>query len=857
MTKLVIVESPTKAKTIRGYLPEDFRVEASMGHVRDLPSSASEIPAKVKKEPWARLGVNVEQEFEPLYVIPTSKKKVVSELRKIVKDAEELWLATDEDREGESIGWHLTEVLKHKGPVRRMVFHEITREAILEALQNTRDIDLSLVRAQEARRILDRLVGYTLSPLLWKKIAPRLSAGRVQSAAVRLLVLRERQRRAFHPASYWNLKATLAKRPTEAHPNGFDSHLQSVGGVKLATGRDFNEDTGELQAGKNLLVLDQGQAEELAKRLQQSAWRVGDIEEKQASRTPAPPFTTATLQMEANRKLGLVANDTMRTAQKLYENGYITYMRADSVNLSDQAIEAARERIKDLYGESFLSERPRRYKTKAKGAQEAHEAIRPAGAEMPPADMLPLDGREKALYELIWKRSIATQMAPARLRFQTVTIEVEDAVFRASGRLVDFPGFFRAYVEGSDDPEAALDDQEVRLPELKVGEEVDCKEVLPQGHETKPPARYTEATLVKALEAEGVGRPSTYAAIIGTVVHRGYVFRQRKELVPTFTAFSVTQLLEEHFPRLVDLHFTAEMERKLDDIAAGGTEWLDFLGQFFLGDSGLSQRVKEKEASVDPRTIVAVRLPEFEAEVRIGQYGPFLLWGEGEDRKTTSLPPDLPPADLTSQIIQRLMNQKTNGPEKLCTDPETDLPVFLKVGPYGPYVQLGEDTQNGKKPKRISLLKGMKLEEVEMEVALKLLSLPRTLGKHPETGKVVKASVGRFGPYLLHDRKYASLKDPQRVLDIELDEAVQLLAAAKERGGRGSKKTIKELGDHPDDGKPVRVMDGAYGPYVKHGRINATLPKDVIPEDVTMELAVELIANKKASKRGRRPRKSG
>ena len=858
MSKLLIVESPTKAKTIRGYLPEEFHVEASMGHVRDLPSSASEIPAEVKGEAWARLGVNVDQDFDPLYVIPGAKRKVVSELRKLVKEADELWLATDEDREGESIGWHLTEVLGYKGPVKRMVFHEITREAIRAALSNTRDIDINLVRAQEARRILDRLVGYTLSPLLWKKIAPRLSAGRVQSVAVRLLVMRERQRRAFTTASFWDLKADLRKRPGGA-ANRFEAQLQAVGGKRLARGADFDEQTGQVPEAKakDLLVLDQAGAAELAKRLLTGAWRVTDIDEKRATRTPAPPFTTATLQMEANRKLGLGAGDTMRLAQRLYENGHITYMRTDSVNLSDQAVDAARTRIRDLYGESYLSDKPRRYQTKSKGAQEAHEAIRPAGAEMLPADQLPLTGREKSLYDLIWKRAIATQMAPAQVRFQNVTIEVEDAVFRASGRRVDFPGFFRAYVEGSDDPEAALEDQEVHLPALEVGEEIDCRKLEPQSHETKPPARYTEATLVKALEAEGIGRPSTYASIISTIINRGYVFRQRKELVPTFTAFSVTFMLENHFPRLVDLHFTAEMEQTLDDIATGDVAWLDFLRQFYLGETGLAEQVKQKEATVDPRTIVAVDVPEKQAEVRIGQFGPFLLWGEGEDRNTASLPNELAPSELTPEMVERLKQQKIDGPEQMGTDPETGLPIYLKVGPYGPYVQLGEDAENGKKPKRISLLKGMKLDDVEMDTALKLLSLPRNLGKHPETGKVVKVSVGRFGPYVLHDRKYVSIKDPIRVLDIELDEAVELIRNAPDKGARGGRKTLKELGDHPEDGKPVRVMDGAYGPYVKHGRINATLPKDLIPEDVSLELAVELIAKKKAKKAGGRGAKSG
>jgi DNA topoisomerase I len=844
MTKLVIVESPTKAKTIRSFLPKEYHVEASMGHVRDLPSSASEIPPKVKKEAWARLGVNVDKGFEPLYVIPVSKKKVVATLRQLAKEADELYLATDEDREGESIGWHLAEVLQSKVPVKRMVFHEITREAIEQALTATRQIDLNLVHAQEARRILDRLVGYSLSPLLWKKIAPRLSAGRVQSVAVRLLVLRERQRRAFCSGVYWDLKANLNKRP-DSESSRFEAQIVAVNGTRLATGRDFDESTGHIPPEKKLLLLDQAQAEVLKDRLLQGTWKVEEIDEKEATRTPYPPFTTASLQMEANRKLGLAASETMRTAQKLYENGHITYMRTDSVNLSEEAITAARQRIKDLYGEEYLSAEPRRYKTTAKGAQEAHEAIRPAGQQMLPPDELPLEGREKALYDLIWKRAIATQMAPARLRFQTVTISVDGATFKASGRRVDFAGFFRAYVEGSDDPEAALEHQESPLPALSVGEVVDCRELSPLGHETKPPARYTEATLVKALESEGIGRPSTYATIIGTIVDRGYVIRQRKELVPTFTAFSVTMLLEAHFPELVDAQFTAQMEQKLDNIATGDATWLDYLHQFYLGDKGLANQLKEKEASIDPRLIVALELQDPKAEVRIGQFGPFLLWTEGEQRFTASIPSDIPPSELEPDLVRRLMLQKTEGPAKLADDPTTGEPIYLKMGPYGPYVQRGENGDSGEKPKRASLLKGMKLDEVNLEMALRLLSLPRMLGQHPTTDKVVKASVGRFGPYVQHDRKYASIKDPMHVLDIGLDEAVALLDAVKEKGGAASKKTIKELGVHPKDGKPIRVMEGRYGPYVNHARTNATLPKDALPEDVTIEEALQLLAAKK------------
>lgn len=853
MKKLVIVESPTKAKTIRNFLPPGFQVEASMGHVRDLPSSAAEVPKNLKKESWTRLGVNVEQDFEPLYVVPSAKKPTITALKKLVKEAEELLLATDEDREGESIGWHLTEALKPRCPVRRMVFHEITREAIQASLDTTRGLDMGLVRAQEARRILDRLVGYTLSPLLWKKIAPKLSAGRVQSVAVRLLVQRERERRAFCKAEYRDIKALLNKQPDEPD-HRFEAQLHSVDGKRLATGRDFDENTGKLPTGKDLLLLSREQAEDLSKRLMGSDWRVSDIEEKAATRTPSPPFTTATLQMEANRKMGLGARETMRVAQRLYESGHITYMRTDSVNLSDEAINAARSRIQDLYGDKYLNPTARRYKTKAKGAQEAHEAIRPAGQKMLPADRLPLKGQERALYDLIWKRAIATQMTAAQLRFSSVSITAEEALFRANGRRVEFPGFFRAYVEGSDDPEAALEHQEAPLPHLTVGEVVDCRELKPQDHETKPPARYTEATLVKALESEGIGRPSTYAAIIHTIFDRRYGFKQRKELVPTFTAFAVIRLLEEHFPELVDLHFTAGMEEKLDNIAAGDEGWLDYLRQFYLGDTGLAQQIKDKEESVDPRTIFAASLSDPDGQVRIGQFGPFLLWEDNGQRMTASLPPDIPPADLTSELVQRLMTQKVEGPEVLTSDPETGKPIFLKVGPYGPYVQLGENGDNGKKPKRVSLLKGMEPDDVDHHMALKLLSLPRNLGKHPETNKVVKASVGRYGPYILHDKKYVSIKEPLRVLDIELEEAVEMIKNAPAKRGQSSKKTLKELGPHPEDGKEIRVLEGRYGPYVNHGRINATLPKDTAPDNVNISLALELLAARKA-KKGKRAKK--
>ena len=854
MTKLVIVESPTKAKTIRNYLPKEYHVEASMGHVRDLPASAAEVPEEHKGQPWSRLGVNVEQAFDPLYVIPATKKKVVAELRKALKNADELILATDEDREGESIGWHLYEVLKPKVPVRRMVFHEITREAIQKALKETRAIDQDLVHAQETRRILDRLVGYTVSPLLWKKIARGLSAGRVQSVAVRLLVLRERERRAFRSGTYWDLKALLNKRPDQPN-HRFEANLISVGGVRVASGKDFDENTGRVADAKNVLLLDQRQSEALRDRLLKGLWRVTDLEEKEATRSPSAPFTTSTLQQEANRKLGMGAKETMRVAQKLYEEGYITYMRTDSVNLSEQAVQAARQRVTELYGAQYLSDKPRHYATKTKNAQEAHEAIRPAGDQMRPADALPISGDERRLYDLIWKRTVATQMANARLKFTTATIGVEDALFRASGRTVLFAGFFRAYVEGSDDPEAALESQDAPLPPLVVDEQVDCRDLEAVGHETKPPARYTEATLVKALEAEGIGRPSTYASIIDTIQQRGYVFKQRKELVPTFTAFAVTELLEDHFNDLVDLNFTATMEQKLDDIANGEADWLAYLRQFYQGEGGLENQVKVKEAGIDARLASGVTLEDLSAEVRIGQFGPFLVKEVNGERLTAGLPPDLPPADLSEAMVEQLLSQKLDGPQNLGADPVTERPVLLKVGPYGPYVQLGEESADSKaKPKRVSLLKGMEAGSIDLNMALQLLNLPRSLGEHPETGKEVKAGVGRFGPYVVYDGAFVSLKASDSVLDIELDRALELIASAAEHKGKrgasgstGGKNVLKVLGDHPDGG-PVQVLDGKYGPYVSYQKINVTLPKEMKPEEVTLPQALAWLTEKAGTK---------
>ena len=854
MSTLVIVESPTKARTIRNYLPEGYRVEASMGHVRDLPSSADEIPPSVKEKEWAQLGVNVEENFEPLYVVPKKKKKVVKELKEALKQADELILATDEDREGESISWHLRQLLKPKVPIKRMVFHEITREAIREALKNCRNLDENLIRAQETRRILDRLVGYTLSPLLWKKIAWGLSAGRVQSVAVRLLVQRERKRRAFQSGDYWDLKAILKQ---DKNKNSFEAKLIALGGKKLATGSDFDPNTGKIAQGRDVVLLNEAQATALKERIEDKTWKVAKTEERPTKRKPAPPFTTSTLQQEANRKLGISARETMRTAQRLYEEGYITYMRTDSVHLSDQAIAAARTCVEQMYGKEYLSAKPRQYTTKSKGAQEAHEAIRPAGSSFRTPRETGLSGRELALYDLIWKRTVASQMAEARLTQINVDIEVEDALFRASGKRIDFPGFFRAYVEGSDDPEAALENQEVILPTLKVGDTPTCTQLDAIGHETQPPARYTEASLVKTLESEGVGRPSTYATILGTIIDRGYAQMRSKALIPTFTAFAVVSLLEEHFPDLVDTGFTSKMEQTLDEIATGEAQWLPYLQSFYLGEEGLESQVKVRESQIDPSVAKTVALENLEVTVRIGKFGPYIEAKNGDGALKASIPPDLTPADLNPEQVEVLLRQKTEGPDKLGLDPETGEPIYLLMGGYGPYVQLGEATEENKKPKRASLPKGVKPEEVTLEMAVGLLSLPRTLGTHPETGAKIQAGLGRFGPYVVHNqgkegKDYRSLKAEDDVLTISLERALELLAQPKRtRGGsRGSaKKPLRELGVHPEDKEPVNIYDGPYGPYVKHGKINAGIPEGETVETLTLEKALELLAQKAATKK--------
>lgn len=840
---LVIVESPAKAKKIGHFLGKDYVVRASVGHVRDLPAKAAQIPAAVKKESWATLGVNVEKDFEPLYVIPPEKKKLIKELKSILKDSQELIIATDEDREGESIGWHLVQLLEPNVNVKRMVFSEITKSAIIGALEETRNINEEMVEAQETRRVLDRLYGYTLSPLLWKKIARGLSAGRVQSVAVRLLVIRELERLAFKSGSYWDLKAELKKEQGTT----FEATLHSLGDKRLATGKDFDETTGKLKPEANVLLLDQEQAENLQARLKTTPWIVSNVEERFSKRNPPAPFITSSLQQEANRKLGMSARQTMQTAQRLYENGHITYMRTDSVTLSGEAIKAARGKIVDLYGKEYLSPSPRQYTGKSKNAQEAHEAIRPAGTGMKTPEEIGVSGPEFKLYSMIWKRTMASQMAEAQLKFLNVTITADDAHFRATGRQVVFPGFFRAYVEGSDDPGAAMDDKDAMLPPLVKDETLGCNQLDSLEHVTKPPARYTEASLVRMLEAEGIGRPSTYASIIGTIQDRGYVRKEGNQLTPTFTAMAVTRLLEENFPNLVDTKFTAEMEQTLDDISNGQAERLPYLVQFYRGENGLDSQVKSHEENIDPRKACTLHFEGLQADIRVGRYGPYLEKEENGELVTASLPQEICPADVTDELSEKLFELKARGPQSLGIHPTEGLSIFILSGPFGPYLQMGEkqEDEDAPKPKRVSIPKNIEPLDVDLALAIKLLELPRTVGQHPEDGKVVKAGVGRFGPYVQHDGKYKSLGKDHDVLTVGLTEAVELLKLARSKTGP---KPIKELGKHPDDDTVIAIFEGRYGAYVKHGKINATIPKDYDIDSVTMEDALGWIEIKAAKK---------
>ncbi len=871
---LVIVESPAKARTLSRFLGKDYRIEASYGHIRDLPDSASEVPKDIKGESWGRMGVDTDGDFTPHYVVPADKKKHVQALKEALKDASEVILATDPDREGESISWHLEQLLKPKVPVRRIHFHEITEEAIREALDHTpEDVNHNLVRAQESRRILDRLYGYTLSPVLWKKVQTGLSAGRVQSVAVRLIVEREEERLAFRKAGYWDLEAGLRGGGSE-----FGATLIKVDDKRVATGKDFN-DLGVLTS-TTVTRLDETAATALAEGLKrQMPWAVTSVEEKPATQRPSAPFTTSTLQQEANRKLSFSSDRTMSVAQRLFQGvdlgggeieGLISYHRTDSTTLSDKALAEAGHAVQDMYGKDYYRG-PRQYQTKVRNAQEAHEAIRPTDFRRTPQSLeRVLESDELKLYELVWKRAVASQMADAQLLRTSIEItgttpEGRACTFSASGKAIEFAGFLRAYVEGSDDPSAELGEQETLLPKLKVGDKVHAPDqtnedlillrVGAKGHETSPPARFTEASLVKRLEEEGIGRPSTYAPTVATIQRRGYVSKQGKALVPSFTAFAVTRLLREHFADYVDLGFTAEMEEMLDAISNGQKDWLDFIRAFYRGDgkhTGLETIVQGKDKSIDYPMMDLGADPDSgkPVRVRIGRYGPFLQLGEaGEDAPRASIPDDMSPADLTLDEAVKLLKAKAEGPKSLGVDPKTGQAVYVMHGRFGPYVQLGENPEKGSKvkPKRASLERDMSEDGVALDEALRLLSLPRELGA-AEDGEAILANRGRFGPYVQHGSEFRSLEATDDVYAVTLERAKELLAKPKgQRRQRAAAAELRAIGPHPKGGAPVRILDGRYGPYVTDGEVNASLPKGTAPEGVTMEQAVELLNARAAS----------
>lgn len=853
---LVIVESPAKARTISKFLGKNYLVEASIGHVRDLPQGAKEIPQQYKDQDWAYLGVNVNENFDPVYIVPTDKKQQVTKLKKLLKESDELYLATDEDREGEAISWHLQEILKPKVPVHRLVFHEITESAITEALEHPRTIDDGLVRAQETRRILDRLYGYEVSPLLWRKIKPKLSAGRVQSVAVRLIVQRERDRMAFHSATYWDLVATF-----EVDGQSFDATLVEADGKRVPSSRDFDSSTGKVNK-EGLLLLDEDGANALLQRIKDADFSVSNLENKPYTSKPAAPFTTSTLQQEANRKLGFTARRTMQVAQSLYENGYITYMRTDSTNLAQVAIDASRKLVESEYGKDYLPEKPRLYSSKVKNAQEAHEAIRPAGNEFRKPDSVKgeLSAEQFKLFELIWKRTVACQMADARGHRISINIGGAEAVFYVSGKTIDFPGFLRAYVEGSDDPQAELADRETLLPAVTVGQKVDAKEFDPKSHTTQPPARFSEASLTRSLEEMGIGRPSTYASIIDTILRREYVFKKGNALVPTWTSFAVVGLMEAHLERLVDYDFTAKMEDDLDSISRGEADANDYLKKFYFGveNHGLKQVIEERIKDVDARSVNSIPLgaPEEgehreEVFVRVGRYGPYVEQGE----RRGSIPDELPPDEIDLAKAMDILEQSEKGEEPMGEHPETGKPIYLKTGRFGPYVQMGS-SDDDEKPKNASLLKGMNVGDVNLETAIKLLSLPREVGLHPEDQKPIVAYNGRFGPYIKWNDETRSLPAEISPIDIEMDKALELLAQPKTRGRRGApKEPLKTLDKSPVTEEVIKIMDGRYGPYVTDGETNASLPKGASPDELTMEVALQLLADR-AAKGGTKKKKA-
>ena len=859
--KLVIVESPAKARTIAGYLGAGYVVESSIGHIRDLPNNAADTPAKIKDKPWGRLAVDVENGFVPYYVVPRDKKSHISKLKGLLKDADELYLATDEDREGEAIAWHLLDELKPKDiPVHRMVFHEITKPAITEAVANPRDIDMNLVEAQEARRILDRLYGYEVSPVLWRKVMSGLSAGRVQSVATRLVVDRERDRMKFKMASYWDIEGTF-DAGSGHDQRMFPAKLHSIDGARVASGRDFGQDGLLKTAG--VVHVDKRRADDLVTALRDTAYDVRSVESKPYKRSPYAPFRTTTLQQEASRKLGMSASVTMSVAQRLYENGFITYMRTDSTTLSSAAINAARSQVRELYGAEYLPDQPRVYASKVKNAQEAHEAIRPAGDQFRTPAQTGLTGEQFRLYELIWMRTVASQMKDAVGNSVSIRLgglahtesgeSAEDVVFSATGRVITFHGFLKAYVEGTDD-NATRDDQETRLPNLDEGDRVTAASLAASGHETKPPARYTEATLIKELEEREIGRPSTYASILGTILNRGYVYKKGTALVPAWLAFSVTRLLEDHFTRLVSYEFTAGMEDILDDIAGGRRDRNTELGEFYYGSDkvkGLHPLVNGL-GDIDAKELATFPIggPESGIALRVGKFGPYLE-GPGDDDhpagKRANVPDDLPPDELTLERAKELLLNPSGGETPLGVHPDTGLEVVAKDGRYGPYVTelLPEDAPKSAKPRTGSLFKSMNLDTVTLEDAIKLLSLPRVVGTDAE-GVEITAQNGRYGPYLKKGTDSRSLTSEDQLLSITLDEALAIYAQPKARGRAAAAPPLKELGNDPVSGQPVVVKSGRFGDYVTDGEYNATLRKDDSIEELTLERAAELLAERRA-----------
>jgi DNA topoisomerase-1 len=899
--RLVIVESPTKARKLAGYLGANYIVESSRGHIRDLPRAAADVPAKYKSQPWARLGVNVDEDFEPLYIISPDKKSTVTELKGLLKDVDELYLATDGDREGEAIAWHLLETLKPRVPIKRMVFHEITEQAILEAAANPRDLDIDLVDAQETRRILDRLYGYEVSPVLWKKVAPKLSAGRVQSVATRIIVQRERDRMAFRSAGYWDVLAELDASVSDpsAQPPRFNARLTTVDGLRVATGRDFDS-LGTLRKPDEVVVLDESSASSLAAGLRGSQLTVGSVEEKPYTRRPYAPFMTSTLQQEAGRKLRFSAERTMSIAQRLYENGYITYMRTDSTTLSQSAINAARTQARQLYGEEYVYPSPRQYTRKVKNAQEAHEAIRPAGETFATPDGVrrELDGDEFRLYELIWQRTVASQMADARGTTLSLRINGQsdgrEVQFSASGRTITFAGFLKAYVETVDELAGGeADDAERRLPQLTQGQRVDATELTPDGHSTNPPARYTEASLIKALEELGIGRPSTYSSIIKTIQDRGYVHKKGSALVPSWVAFAVTGLLEQHFGRLVDYGFTAAMEDELDAIASGTERRSNWLNNFYFGgdhgvadsiarSGGLKKLVGVNLEGIDAREVNSIKLFDDSegraVNVRVGKNGPYLeRMVVGDDGEPTpqraNLQDSLTPDELTLEVAEELFATPQEG-RSLGIDPESGHEIVAKDGRYGPYVTevlpksdddddgtAGQPAKKGKKPtgpkpRTGSLLRSMDLQTVTLEDALKLLSLPRVVGVDPDSGEEITAQNGRYGPYLKRGTDSRSLATEDQIFDVTLDEALKLYAEPKRRGRQGAAAPpLRELGNDPASGNPMVIKDGRFGPYVTDGETNASLRKGDDVLSITDARASELLADRRARGPVKRPPK--